>query len=101
MCIRDRGGSKEAFLGFVDKVSSIKPEDVTKVVTETAKVVTSKESLDLAAKLASEAANKVQSSIKTVDEDAESKSTTLPGGTRKVSSQDDDLSEGTMIKKKK
>ena len=96
-----KGGSKEAFLGFVDKVSSIKPEDVTKVVTETAKVVTSKESLDLAAKLASEAANKVQSSIKTVDEDAESKSTTLPGGTRKVSSQDDDLSEGTMIKKKK
>jgi hypothetical protein len=56
-----KGGSKEAFLGFVDKVSSIKPEDVTKVVTETAKVVTSKESLDLAAKLASEAANKVQS----------------------------------------
>ena len=96
-----KGGSKEAFLGFVDKVSSIKPEDVTKVVTETAKVVTSKESLDLAAKLASEAANKVQSSIKSVDEGAESKSTALPGGTRKVSSQDEDLSEGTMIKKKK
>jgi hypothetical protein len=57
--------------------------------------------LDLAAKLASEAANKVQSSIKSVDEGAESKSTALPGGTRKVSSQDEDLSEGTMIKKKK
>jgi hypothetical protein len=94
-----KGGSKEAFMGFVDKVSSIKPEDVTKVVADTAKVVTSKESLDLAAKLANEAASKVQSSIKSSN--AEPKSTTLPGGTRKVSSQDDYLSEVTMIKKKK
>lgn len=54
-----KGGSKEAFLGFVDKVSSIKLEDVMKVVMEIVKVVMFKESLDLVVKLVSEVVNKV------------------------------------------
>ena len=89
-----KGGSKEAFLGFVDKVSSIKPEDVTNVV----KSVTKKENLDKAAELAKEAANKVQARLDAVDEGNAPK---LPGGTRRVSPQDDDFSEGSMIRKKK
>ena len=89
-----KGGSKEAFLGFVDKVSSIKPEDVTNVV----KSVTKKENLDKAAELAKEAANKVQARLDAVEGGAAPK---LPGGTRRVSPQDDDFGEGTMIRKKK
>ena len=89
-----KGGSKEAFLGFVDKVSSIKPEDVTNVV----KSVTKKENLDKAAELAKEAANKVQARLDAVEGGNAPK---LPGGTRRVSPQDDDFGEGTMIRKKK
>ena len=89
-----KGGSKEAFLGFVDKVSSIKPEDVTNAV----KSVTTKENLDKAAELAKNTANKVQASF----ENSESgNAIKLPGGTRRVSPQDDDFGEGTVIRKKK
>ncbi len=89
-----KGGSKEAFLGFVDKVSSIKPEDVTNAV----KSVTTKENLDKAAELAKDTANKVQASF----ENSESgNAIKLPGGTRRVSPQDDDFGEGTVIRKKK
>ena len=52
--IDKKGGSKEAFLGFTDKVSSIKPEDVTNAV----KSVTTKENLDKAAELAKDIMNK-------------------------------------------
>jgi len=95
-----KGGSKEAFYGFINKVSSIKTDDVAKVVTETAKSVASKENLEKAASLAKDAASKVQS---TIDASQKASSPTLPQGTRKVSdgTNDDDLSEGTVIKKKK
>jgi hypothetical protein len=95
-----KGGSKEAFYGFINKVSSIKTDDVAKVVTDTAKNVASKENLEKAASLAKEAASKVQS---TIDASQKTSSPTLPQGTRKVSdgTNDDDLSEGTVIKKKK
>ena len=89
-----KGGSKEAFLGFVDKVSSIKPEDVTNVV----KSVTTKENLDKAAELAKDTANKVQASFENSEGGNAIK---LPGGTRRVSPQDDDFGEGTVIRKKK
>ena len=89
-----KGGSKEAFLGFVDKVSSIKPEDVTNAV----KSVTTKENLDKAAELAKDTANKVQASFENSEGGNAIK---LPGGTRRVSPQDDDFGEGTVIRKKK
>ena len=109
-----KGGSKEAFYNFVNKVSSIKTDDVLKVATETASKVATKENLDKVASVATEVVSKVTSSF---DESTSSSSSrtasssvakggkvTLPQGTRKVSdsSEDDDgnLSEGTVIKKK-
>ena len=81
-------------------MSSIKTDDVAKVVTDTAKSVASKENLEKAASFAKDAASKVQS---TIDASQKASSPTLPQGTRKVSdgTNDDDLSEGTVIKKKK
>lgn len=95
-----KSGSKEAFYGFINKVSSIKTDDVAKVVTDTAKSVASKENLEKAASFAKDTVSKVQS---TIDASQNASSPTLPQGTRKVSdgTNDDDLSEGTVIKKKK
>jgi len=101
-----KGGSKEAFYSFVNKVSSIKTDDVLKVATETASKVATKENLDKVATVATEVVSKVTSSF---DESVSTSSAssaakgrvTLPEGTRKVSdSSEDDLSEGTVIKKK-
>jgi len=101
-----KGGSKEAFYSFVNKVSSIKTDDVLKVATETASKVATKENLDKVASVATEVVSKVTSSF---DESVSTSSAssvakgrvTLPEGTRKVSdSSEDDLSEGTIIKKK-
>ena len=101
-----KGGSKEAFYSFVNKVSSIKTDDVLKVATETASKVATKENLDKVASVATEVVSKVTSSF---DESVSTSSAssaakgrvTLPEGTRKVSdSSEDDLSEGTVIKKK-
>jgi hypothetical protein len=54
--------------------------------------------LDKAAELAKEAANKVQARLDAVEGGNAPK---LPGGTRRVSPQDDDFGEGSMIRKKK
>ena len=75
-------------------MSSIKPEDVTNAV----KSVTTKENLDKAAELAKDTANKVQASFENSEGGNAIK---LPGGTRRVSPQDDDFGEGTVIRKKK
>ena len=101
-----KGGSKEAFYSFVNKVSSIKTDDVLKVATETASKVATKENLDKVASVATEVVSKVTSSfdesVSTSSASSSSKGrVTLPEGTRKVSdSSEDDLSEGTVIKKK-
>ena len=106
-----KGGSKEAFYSFVEKVSSIKTEDVLKVATETASKVATKETLEKVTSVATEVVSKVTSSFdenSTASASASSKGVgkvTLPLGTRKVfdgtdSSSDGNLSEGTVIKKK-
>lgn len=88
-----KGGSKEAFMGFMNQVTSIVPGDVIKAVAETAQTVVSKDNLEKAASLAKDAAGGLQSNIG---------KSSLPPGTRKVAPSDDEtMGEGTMIKKKK